>query len=196
MTDERDIALTTEGSTVEQWTARLAESVGDPGGGAASAVMLAMATALTSMVAGYAHDADDIRDRARSRRTRALELADEDARVSKQLGAALRRDDGGRDVAVSESSERGARSSIAIADLALDSIGDLELLAERLTPLLTADVAVAVAALRAALTGARTNLAADAAEVEAQDDATGRSAAIDRCDAGLERLAAIRPAAR
>ncbi|WP_330059847.1 cyclodeaminase/cyclohydrolase family protein [Paenarthrobacter sp. Z7-10] len=65
-------AVTTHGSTVEDWTRALAESSGSPGGGAGAGVMLAVAASLTSMVAGYTEveeqqskELADIRTRAR-----------------------------------------------------------------------------------------------------------------------------------
>lgn len=45
--------ITTQESTVEDWTHALGKPIGAPGGGAGAGVMLAIAASLTSMVAGY-----------------------------------------------------------------------------------------------------------------------------------------------
>ena len=89
-------AVTTQRSTVEDWTRALAESTGSPGGGAGTGVMLAIAASLTSMVAGYTEpdphqrrELAAIHERARSLREAALRLADEDASASKAFGAAF-----------------------------------------------------------------------------------------------------------
>ncbi|MET0162717.1 MAG: cyclodeaminase/cyclohydrolase family protein, partial [Microbacteriaceae bacterium] len=66
---------------LDAWTARLAAPVGDPGGGAAGAVALALGAGLLSMVAGYTVDspaAEALRGRADALRERALRLADDD----------------------------------------------------------------------------------------------------------------------
>ncbi|NQX34653.1 cyclodeaminase/cyclohydrolase family protein [Herbiconiux sp. VKM Ac-2851] len=186
----------TGGSTVHDWVRRLAEPVGDPGGGAASGVMLGMACALTAMVAGYSrHEhplaAGAIVERADARRERALDLADVDARESAEFGAAYHEPRGEhRDAAVRSAGSAAARISADLAELALEALDDLEALAPLAPAFLRPDVAVAAAALRAALTGARTNLAADLDEVARH----GASAApsldegLARFDRALERL--------
>ncbi|MFB2554159.1 cyclodeaminase/cyclohydrolase family protein [Herbiconiux liangxiaofengii] len=247
-----EIGATTGGSTVHDWMRRLAEPVGDPGGGAASGVMLAMGCALTSMVAGYAMraaegtgapggvggagegggaagaarvgggeaggggagDAADgsaagsagsgraavagraeavaaIRARAEERRERALELADVDARRSKQFGAAYHQPAGERrDAAVRSAGSAAARASDDLALLALDALTDLEELAPLAPAYLRPDVGVAAAALRAAITGARTNLAADLAELtrHGAEPPEGLTADLARFDEALARL--------
>jgi formiminotetrahydrofolate cyclodeaminase len=152
--------MTTRDATIERWTERLAEATGDPGGGAAAGVMLAIAAGLMSMVAGYS-DADDVRERARGLREAALEAADADAQASAAFGAAFRREDDGRDAAIREATLAAARSSARLGDQARAAIPDLEQLATHGDPALVADVAVAAAALRAALASARTNLSYD-----------------------------------
>ena len=106
--------VTTQRSTVEDWTRALSESAGSPGGGAGAGVMLAIAASLTSMVAGYTEpedgrrtELDQIHARARSLREEALQLADEDASASKSFGAAFRLDPGSeREEAVRRASGR------------------------------------------------------------------------------------------
>src|SRR5690606_25569744 len=92
-----DDSASARASTVDQWTAALAESTGSPGGGAASGVMLAIAYSLTSMVAGYTSVSDSLADelsalraRATAGRKTALLLADSDAAASESFGSAFR----------------------------------------------------------------------------------------------------------
>lgn len=164
-------SVTTQSSTVEGWTQALAQSVGSPGGGAGAGVMLAIAASLASMVAGYT-EADghqqrelaDIHVRVRSLRQGALRLADEDASASRNFGAAFRLDPGpGREEAIRRASVDAARASAVLGERAIDAIGDLEWLAANGNPALVADVVVALGALRAAVTGARTNVSFDLA---------------------------------
>jgi formiminotetrahydrofolate cyclodeaminase len=163
--------VTTQHATVEDWTRALAESAGSPGGGAGTGVMLAIAAALTSMVAGYTEAGDGLREelaglhaRANSLREAALGLADDDASASEAFGAAFRLEPGPeRETAIRQASEGAAKASAVLGERAMDAIGDLEWLASNGNPALIADVVVAFGALRAALTGARTNVSFDLA---------------------------------
>lgn len=204
---EDDSPVSTSGSTLRQWTERLARPVGDPGGGAASAVMLALASALTSMVAGYTHpsdagggDRDDaldvvaLRERADARRERALELADVDAQSSREFGAAYHEPSGERrDRAVQTAGADAARTSDDVALLALEALDDLERLAPHAPHFLGADVGVAAAALRAAIAGARTTLAADLDELARHggEPPAGLPADLARFDDALARITAL-----
>lgn len=162
-------AVTTHGSTVDEWTRALAESTGSPGGGAGAGLMLAMAASLTSMVAGYTDagpsrrdELDELHARARSLRVAALQLADEDASASKAFGAAFRLPPGAeRDAEIHKASVEAAKTSAIVGERAIEAIPDLEWLADKGNPALIADVMVAFGALRAALTGARTNVSFD-----------------------------------
>ncbi|WP_174604486.1 cyclodeaminase/cyclohydrolase family protein [Cnuibacter physcomitrellae] len=183
-----DATVTTRRSPLAEWLDRLAEPVGDPGGGAAAGLMLAVSAALTSMVAGYegrtaerrastaaegseraerpiplgVRRAERLRERAVERRHAALEAADADATASRRLGAALRMPSGSdRDAAVREASLAATESSVALGDLVLASLDDLAAIAGASDDVLIADVAVAVAAARAALAGARANAGSD-----------------------------------
>ncbi|MEW1807845.1 cyclodeaminase/cyclohydrolase family protein [Pseudarthrobacter sp. NPDC080039] len=158
--------VTTQGSTVEEWTRALAESTGSPGGGAGTGVMLAVAASLTSMVAGYSGDDGGepakIRARAQQLRREALHLADEDASASKAFGAAFRLEPGdGRDQAIRRASLEAAASSAVLGDRAIGAIDDLAWLATNGNRALVADIVVAFGALRAAVAGARTNVSFD-----------------------------------
>ncbi|MGY2745602.1 cyclodeaminase/cyclohydrolase family protein [Arthrobacter sp. UYCu723] len=164
-------AVTTQSSTVEDWTRALAESIGSPGGGAGTGVVLAIAASLTSMVAGYTEAEDgrrgeltNVHARARSLREAALRLADDDASASKAFGAAFRLEPGPeREDAIHRASVDAARASAVLGERAIDAIEDLEWLASNGNPALIADIVVAFGALRAAVTGARTNVSFDLA---------------------------------
>jgi len=164
-------AVTTQSSTVEDWTQALAQSVGSPGGGAGAGVMLAIAASLASMVAGYT-EADgpqerelaEVHARVRSLRETALRLADEDASASQAFGAAFRLDPGPpREEAIHRASVDAAKASAVLGERAIGAIADLEWLAANGNRALVADVVVALGALRAAVTGARTNVSFDLA---------------------------------
>lgn len=170
--------VTARGSTIEDWTKALAESTGSPGGGAASGVMLAIAYALTSMVAGYTTaDGDEqakldaLRDRATRGRETALALADHDAAASDRFGDAFSRDPGvGREDAIREASVDAASASADVGRQGADAVADLEWLARNGNPALIADVAVACGALRAAVAGARANVNFDLSSLAANGD--------------------------
>lgn len=160
--------MTTQESTVEEWTRALAESTGSPGGGAGTGLMLAVAASLTSMVAGYSGEEDDggeparIRERAQALRKEALRLADDDASASKAFGAAFRLERGPeRDEEIRRASLEAAASSAVLGERAIEAIDDLAWLATNGNRSLVADVVVAFGALRAAVAGARTNVSFD-----------------------------------
>ena len=165
--------ITTQDSTVDEWTEALAQSTGSPGGGAGSGLMLAVAASLTSMVAGYtepkeheAAEVAEIRERARALRREALQLADEDATASQAFGAAFRLDPGpDREEAIHRASLDAAKSSAVLGERAIEAVDDLAWLAANGNPALIADVVVAFGALRAAVAGARTNVSFDLASL-------------------------------
>lgn len=135
--------------------------------------MLSIAASLTSMVAGYT-EADEseqkqlsgIHARARELRQTALRLADEDAAASNAFGAAFRLDPGPeREDAIHQASVDAAKASAVLGERAIDAIEDLGWLASHGNPALIADVVVGFGALRAAITGARTNVSFDLASL-------------------------------
>jgi formiminotetrahydrofolate cyclodeaminase len=133
--------------------------------------MLAVAASLTSMVAGYTEPEEHQRGelahvhaRAHSLREAALRLADDDASASEAFGAAFRLEPGPeREDAIHRASVEAAKASAVLGDRAIDAIGDLGWLATNGNPALIADIVVAFGALRAAVTGARTNVSFDLA---------------------------------
>ncbi|WP_159620997.1 cyclodeaminase/cyclohydrolase family protein [Ruania rhizosphaerae] len=77
----------------QQWLGDLGAARPDPGGGAATAAALALAAALTGMVARYAPDCDESRAiaaRAEAVQEEATELIDADARASARFAEAFR----------------------------------------------------------------------------------------------------------
>ena len=197
-------AVTTQHSTVEEWTRALAESVGSPGGGAGAGVMLAIAASLTSMVAGYTEAEDDQRSeltnvhaRARSLREAALRLADDDASASEAFGAAFRLEPGQeREDAIHRASVDAARASAVLGNRAIDAVEDLGWLASNGNPALIADIVVAFGALRAAVTGARTNVSFDLGALTSAETALEQIrkqhpslwAMVEHLDAALDRI--------
>lgn len=176
-------------STVTEWMRRLALPVGDPGGGAAAAVMLGVACALTAMVARYSGDGlSPVAARADERRAKALALADVDAERSREYGAAFHVPPGPEhDDAVRAAGERAAESSETIGDLALEAKDDLRAVAEATARFLLPDALVATAALRAAIVGARTNLEADAGGLP-EAEVRGHVGRYDEAVEHLDRL--------
>jgi formiminotetrahydrofolate cyclodeaminase len=195
--------VTTRSSTVEDWTEALAQSVGSPGGGAGAGVMLAIAASLASMVAGYT-DAEGqqqelakVHSRVRSLRETALRLADEDASASRNFGAAFRLDPGPeRDEAIHRASVEAAKASALLGERAIDAIADFEWLAANGNPALVADVVVALGALRAAVTGARTNVSFDLSALRSagqtpeqiREEQPALLRAVENLDAAVDRI--------
>lgn len=172
MSDAEEI--TTQRSTVEEWTQGLSQSTGSPGGGAGAGVMLGIAASLTSMVAGYTEADPDRRERraeilsrAAELRETALQLADDDSAASHAFGAAFNLDKGPqRDEAIRQAAVGAAQSSAQLGEHAIAAIDDLAWLAEHGNKALIADVVVALGALRAAVAGARTNASFDLATLK------------------------------
>ncbi|HJX77092.1 cyclodeaminase/cyclohydrolase family protein [Glutamicibacter sp.] len=204
-------------STITGWLNALSISDGAPGGGAACGIMLAIAASLTSMVCGYTSTEDHeqqvtlslIDSRAKELKDKALKLGDQDAAVTNAFGAAFRMEQGpDRQQAVKDASIQAAKASAALGELAITAIADLQWLAEYGNRALIADVAVALGALRAAVTGARTNVSFDLSKVatdhtdlaEVRDahpqlwqmvqQLTGAQEEIDRIAEGIDHRAA------
>ncbi|MFC0458025.1 cyclodeaminase/cyclohydrolase family protein [Arthrobacter liuii] len=199
--------VTTQGSTVEEWTRALAESTGSPGGGAGTGLMLAVAASLTSMVAGYSDSEEDdggeparIRVRAQALRQEALRLADDDASASKAFGAAFRLEPGPeRDEAIRQASLEAAASSAVLGERAIGAIDDLAWLAANGNRSLVADVVVAFGALRAAVAGARTNVSFDLGSLRSAGTSLGQVrrqhpalwAAVEKLNKAMDRIDAL-----
>jgi formiminotetrahydrofolate cyclodeaminase len=169
--------------------------------------MLAVASSLTSMVAGYTEaegaareDVDGIRSRTQSVRESALRLADEDATASEAFGAAFRLELGpAREEAIRAASLDAARSSALLGERACEALEDLAWLVSHGNPALVADVVVALGALRAAIAGARTNLSFDLGSLrsggktldEIHEEHPGLWAQVKRFNEAIERIDAL-----
>jgi formiminotetrahydrofolate cyclodeaminase len=133
----------------------------------------------------------------RSLREAALRLADEDASASQAFGAAFRLDPGpAREEAIHRASVDAAKASAVLGERAIDAIADLEWLASNGNPALVADVVVALGALRAAVTGARTDVSFDLAALrsagrtleQVRDEQPALWSTIESLDEAVERL--------
>jgi formiminotetrahydrofolate cyclodeaminase len=156
------------------------------------------------MVAGYTDtdehqraELDNVHARARSLREAALQLADDDSSASKAFGAAFRLEPGReREDAIHKASVEAAQASALLGGRAIDAIPDLEWLAANGNPALIADVVVAFGALRAALTGARTNVSYDLSTLtsagatleQIRHEHPDLWATVERLNAALDRI--------
>lgn len=150
---------------LDEWLTKLGARSGNPGGGAAAGVMLALGAALLHMTARYTEPDDEIRqitNRTSTAVTECVALIDEDARASEALGAALRAPEGpDRDDAVVDAAQLAAATSRRIAEFGIRVTHDLERLAARAPQSVLADVGVAAEALAAGIASALINLDAD-----------------------------------
>jgi len=165
-------------STINAWMQQLASPIPNPGGGAASAVMLGISAGLASMVAGYgaADDGDTtavgavaaIGERALTLQQAALGLADADAAASKGFSVAYRLPEGEqRERAIHEASIHAAESAADVGAVAAALLPDLLTLVQLGKPALVSDVGVAAATLATVLQASLINLGVDLASAEA-----------------------------
>lgn len=143
--------------TVGELLDRVAAPRPDPGGGAASALMLATGAALAEMVAGYSVElsaADrTLPCRLRTLRAEALALVAVDAQASAAFAqsAALPDGDPRREAAIVASCLAAADSALAIAAVGVRLLVELRLLDREGERRVHADVRVAAAAVGATL---------------------------------------------
>jgi len=189
-------------SPLPDWLTGLAAPHGNPGGGAAGAVALAMAAALCEMVAGYPPVGDSdgdalavIAERGRQSREHALVLADADGDASIAFAEAYRLPEGSEraaavtaaSLAAADSAAAVARKAIALSELVLE----LEVVGP---PILWSDVAIAAALVRTAIVSARVNIGVDVAAVDAAQvnghgaDTSYLITLLDECAAAIARL--------
>ena len=155
------------------WLEELAESDGNPGGGAAAALMLGVAAALMSMSAGYVSasgpaqaELAGLQARAKQLRIDALGLADRDAKASADFGeASAQPPSEQRDRQLAEACLQAAKSSAALGALAMTAVNDLRWLDQHAKPQLVADVAAALGMVRAVLQAASSNLRYDLSQL-------------------------------
>ncbi|KQQ66233.1 cyclodeaminase/cyclohydrolase family protein [Microbacterium sp. Leaf320] len=151
---------------LDDWLAKLGQSTGAPGGGAASAVMLGIAASLLSMVAAYTPDdprAAECGRRVARLRGEALQGAEGDGILSAEFGAALAlpADDPDRDARVRTAAVRAAESAARLGSFGTALLSELRTLSEIGNRSLSADLAVAAGALAAGLSGSSVNLRAN-----------------------------------
>lgn len=185
------------------WLDELAAPIPAPGGGAASAVVLAIGAAVTGMAVGYAPDGPDRERELRvttTVRADAVALADRDAAASAALIAAFRMVDG--ETARAERArtlEEATWSSLAVAEAAAPLAATLDWVSGRGEPRLRPDVVVGarttVAAVRSAAATARSNVASardagiDGAEIDRMTAALASAEHLaDTLDAIAERM--------
>ena len=155
MTDESRVPVSL---SLDAWLDRLSQRGGEPGGGAASGVMLAIGAALLHMVAAYTPDDERAQESGRQAvefRVEALRAAEEDGVRSAALAAEPSPE---RDSRIVDTGTAGAESSAALVGIGAALAAELRVLADRGNPHLIADVAVAAEAIGAGLGGALTNL--------------------------------------
>ncbi|SDQ18500.1 cyclodeaminase/cyclohydrolase family protein [Microbacterium sp. cf332] len=165
----------------------LARDHGDPGGGAASGVITAVAAALAQMVCRYSSSepaAADIDARLARLRGTALDAAEADGHASAALGAALRpradEDPAERDARVVAAAETAIATSAALGEVALRVWREVLLVAQVGNRHLMSDVAVSADAVAAGLGGAVTTLRGGLELVRAHGDADAADQAYAR----------------
>jgi methenyltetrahydrofolate cyclohydrolase len=162
----------------------LAAPTPDPGGGAASAAVLALAGALAAMVTGYSPDAcaaePALPVRVQRIRDRAAALATSDGIASAAFARAWRMPEGTsaeraeRERAVVAACLGAAESALEIADVATGLLADLRVLDRLGEPRVHADVRVAAAAVGAVLRASVANVETSVEHAQA----TGATAAV------------------
>ena len=173
---------------LDGWLAELAQPNGAPGGGAASGVMLGIAASLLRMVAEYTPDdprAEECGDRLARTREEVLAAVEADGVASAGFGAALAlpADDPDRDDRVRDAAIDAAESSARLGDIGIRLLPEARLLADIGNRHLSADLAVAVEALRAGIAGALINLRANLQTARAHG-----ATALETLDSDASRL--------
>lgn len=180
---ERPIDIPTS-IPLDDWLAKLGQSTGAPGGGAASGVMLGIAASLLSMVAAYTPDdprAAECGRRVVRLRDEALQGAESDGIVSADFGTALAlpEDDQDRDARVRDAAVHAAESAARLGASGVALLSELRVLREIGNRSLSADLAVAAAALGAGLSGSSINLRANLRTARAHHASTAALAELN-----------------
>lgn len=186
----RDPADVPVSRPMDAWLDALSRATGSPGGGAASGVMLGIAASLMGMVAAYtaeSPEASEGADRLTRRRGEALQAVEEDGIVSARFGAALAlpADDSARDERVREAAIDAAESVATLGEIGLTLLDEARVLTVIGNPHLAVDLAVAVEALGAGLSGASLNLRAN---LQLARDHHASESRLDDLDATVARL--------
>ncbi|WP_431070750.1 cyclodeaminase/cyclohydrolase family protein [Microbacterium phyllosphaerae] len=176
---------------LDDWLAKLGQSTGAPGGGAAAGVMLGIAASLLSMVAAYTPDdprAAECGRRVARLRGEALQGTESDGVLSAEFGAALAlpADDPDRDARVRAAAARAAESAARLGSSGAVLLRELRVMREIGNRSLSADLAVAAGALAAGLSGCSINLRANLRTARAHH---APAAALAELHVGAARLA-------
>lgn len=175
---------------LDAWLGALSEAHGAPGGGAASGVMLGIAASLMGMVAAYSPDSPSASGSVEPlslRRAEALRAVEADGVVSARLGAALAlpSDDPDRDERVRDAALEAADSVVELGAVGIGLLPEARLLATAGNLHLAVDLAVAVEALGAGLSGASLNLRANLNVARSHGASRPRIAGLEAAVAGL-----------
>jgi formiminotetrahydrofolate cyclodeaminase len=162
--------------------------------------MLGVCAALLRLVALYTTDdprAADAAERLVGMRHSALRAAEADGVRSAELGAALAapREAADRDRSVRDAALAAAESSVALGEVAIALVPELELLADIGNPNITADLVVAAHALVAGVAGALVNLRGDARLAGAHGPDQEDAAAQEPLEASVRAMAGAHDAA-
>jgi formiminotetrahydrofolate cyclodeaminase len=169
---------------MDAWLDALSQPQGSPGGGAASGVMLGIAASLMGMVAAYTPEsptASECGERLARERSDALQAVEADGVVSARFGAALAlpADDPERDERVREAAVDAADSVATLGAIGVALVTEARALAAAGNPHLAVDLAVAVEALRAGLSGTALNLRANLQIARSHDAPAARLAPLE-----------------
>lgn len=175
---------------MDAWLDALSQPHGSPGGGAASGVMLGVAASLMGMVAAYTPEdptVSECGDRLARGRDEALQAVETDGIVSARFGAALAlpADDPDRDERVRDAAVDAADSVAQLGRIGVALVPEAGVLAAAGNPHLAVDLAVAVEALRAGLSGTSLNLRANLQIARSHDAPSSRLASLET---DVERL--------
>jgi formiminotetrahydrofolate cyclodeaminase len=184
----------TANESVGSWIQRLAQPFPDPGGGAAASVVVAAGAALLAMSAGYAEPGPTRTAAERAAadvRRRALDAADEDAAHSAALAEAyhLPEHDPRRDALLRDRMLAAAASSRDVGELPRALLPALTEVADRVPPLLAADVAVAAGLLAAAVRASAVNLRSNISSARAAGASGADLMPLEDAGRRLQRLA-------
>lgn len=152
-------------TSIAEYLNNVAAKRSTPGGGAVAAIAAAEGLALMGMVTSFTHKPnalpDDLPDRIDQSCDTLLQLADADAVAFDAVMAALR---GKGDLAAA--SITAARVPLKVINIILDSLDDLEQLAQDGNPNLITDTGIAASLLASALDASELNILINIRELE------------------------------
>lgn len=188
--------------TLQELLDDVAAPVPDPGGGAASAVVLAVGVALAQMVAGYSPASDgagpDPTERLHGLRADVLDLATVDGDASAGFASAIAVVGPGRDAAIAAAVRAAIVSALSIAEAAGRLLTELSALEAHAPAKVHADLQVAAALAAAVVRASAVNVGAclemvvptpagDAGDAGLTDRIAGLDALRERADAMVGR---------